>query len=193
MTAGREPFPRLEFRPLTSELWPDLESLFGERGACAGCWCMWWRLERSQWKMQRGELNRKAMKGIVDSGEVPGLLAYADGKPVGWCSVAPREAFPALERSRSLRPIDDQPVWSVVCFFVAKPFRRRGITVKLLEQVVEYVRSRGGKVVEGYPDRPPKSGADAWFYMGLASAFLKAGFVEVARPSKTRSIMRYQL
>ncbi len=183
----------LTFHPATPERWPDLERLFGERGACAGCWCMWWRLKRSQWDAQRGEGNRGALKALVESGEAPGVLAYAGAEPVGWCSVAPREAFPTLERSRTLKRIDQEPVWSIVCFFVAKPFRRQGLTVKLLQAVVEYVRGRGGRIVEGYPNRPSKAGVDAWLYMGLASAFLKAGFVEVARPSTTRSLVRYTL
>ncbi|MFH0931574.1 MAG: GNAT family N-acetyltransferase, partial [Candidatus Zixiibacteriota bacterium] len=114
----------LKFNTVTPKRWKDLENLFGERGACGGCWCMWWRLSRSQFNKQKGEGNRKALKKIVDSGEIPGILAYADGKPIGWCSVAPREGFPVLERSRILKRIDEKPVWSVVCFFVAKPFRR---------------------------------------------------------------------
>lgn len=154
---------------------------------------MWWRLRRSEWVKQKGEGNRRALKEIVDSGEIPGILAYAGGQPVAWCSVAPREAFPVLDRSRSLKRIDDAPVWSIVCFFVAKPFRRRGITVRLLEAAVDYVRSQGGRIIEGYPISPATPTADAWVYTGVSSAFHKAGFVEVARPSKTRSVMRYTL
>ncbi len=185
--------PELTFRPLTPERWDDLEALFGERGACAGCWCMWWRLKRSVWEQQRGDGNRTALKRIVDAGEIPGILAYAGPQPVGWCSVAPRESFPALERSRSLRRIDDLPVWSVVCFFVARPFRRRGMSVELLRAAVDYVRGQGGKAVEGYPSAPERITADAWVYMGLSSSFLQAGFQETARTSKGRSIMRYLL
>ncbi len=193
MPAETEGSISLECHPVTRERWGDLESLFGERGACAGCWCMWWRLKRSQWNAQRGEGNRLALKQIVDSGEVPGILAYLDGAPAGWCSVAPREAFSALERSRTLKRVDQEPVWSIVCFFVAKPYRRRGLSVALLKAAVEYVHTQGGRTVEGYPGRPAKTTPDPWVYMGLASAFLKAGFVEVARPSTTRSIVRYYL
>ncbi|MHB0868563.1 MAG: GNAT family N-acetyltransferase [Chloroflexota bacterium] len=185
--------PVLEFHPVTPDRWNDLEALFGQRGACAGCWCMWWRLKRSQWEAQRGEGNRLALRSLVDAGEVPGILAYSGAQPVGWCSVAPREAFPALERSRTLRRIDDQPVWSVVCFFVAKPFRRRGVSVRLMQAALEYVRERGGRIVEGYPNRPGKPSPDAWVYMGLYPAFLEAGFLEAANPSPTRSIVRCNL
>ena len=119
MSSQTEPLPQLEFHPLTPERWQDLETLFGPRGACGGCWCMWWRLKRSQYVKQKGPGNRRALKKIVDSGEIPGLLAYADGQPIAWCSVGPREAYSTLERSRILKRVDDKPVWSVVCFVVA--------------------------------------------------------------------------
>ncbi len=170
----------LEFHPVSAERWQDLETLFGERGACGGCWCMWWRLKRSQFDKQKGEGNKEALKRIVDSGEIPGLLAYARGQPIAWCSVAPRETYPALERSRILKRIDDEPVWSVVCFFVAKQFRRKGVTVELLRAAVKYAKKYGARIVEGYPEEPKKTSMpDAFVYTGLVSAFRKAGFVAV--------------
>jgi GNAT superfamily N-acetyltransferase len=182
----------LEFYPLTPERWADFEKLFGKRGACGGCWCMWWRLKRSEFERQKGEGNRKAMKRIVDSGEVPGIIAYTSNQAVAWCSVASREAYSALERSRVLKRVDDKPVWSVVCFFVAKPFRGKGIAGKLLKAAVDYVQKQGGKIVEGYPVEPEKDKIpDAFAYTGLAPTFRKAGFVEVLRRSETRPIMRY--
>ncbi len=182
----------LEFHSLTLERWADLEKLFGKNGACGGCWCMWWRLKRSDFVKQKGEGNRKALKRIVDSGEIPGILAYADNQPIGWCSVAPRDAYPMLERSRVLKPVDAKPVWSIVCFFIAKPFRHRGLTAKLIHAAVTHAQKYDGKIVEAYPVEP-KSGktADAFAYTGLVSAFRKANFVEVARRSETRPIMRY--
>ncbi len=153
---------------------------------------MWWRLKHSEFEKQKGEANRLAMKQIVDSRKVPGTLAYLEGEPVGWCSVAPRESFPRLERSRTLKRIDDQPVWSVVCFFIARPYRRPGVSVKLLQAAIHYVAAQGGNIVEGYPVEPKNGqtpGAFAW--TGLASAFRKAGFREVHRPSPTRPIFRY--
>ena len=110
----------LECHPLTKERWADLEKLFGERGACGGCWCMWWRLKRADFDRQKGNGNKKSLQAIIDSGEVPGILAYWRGEPVAWCSVAPREKFPVLDRSRVLKRVDETPVWSIVCFFVEK-------------------------------------------------------------------------
>ncbi len=183
----------LNFHPLTHDRWPDLEKLFGKRGACGGCWCMYWRLKRSQFLTQKGEENRKALKEIVDSNQIPGILAYSGKEPIGWCSVAPREAFQTLERSRILKRVDNEPVWSVVCFFVAKPFRGKGITVALLKAVLDYVKDKSGKIVEGYPNELRSKLPDAFVYTGLASAFRKAGFTEVARRSKSRPIMRCTL
>ena len=191
MTTQPTPHLAFDFHPLTPDRWRDFETLFGPKGACGGCWCMWWRLTRSEFERQQGEDNRQAMKAIVESGEVPGILAYAEGKPVGWCSVAPREVFGALQRSRILKRVDDQLVWSVVCFFIAKGYRRKGLTVALLEAAADYAAARGAKIVEGYPVEPKKADAPAAFmYTGIASAFRKARFVEVARRSETRPIMR---
>jgi GNAT superfamily N-acetyltransferase len=184
---------KLEFHPLTPKRWRDFETLFGERGACGGCWCMWWRVARSQFNKQKGAQNKQAMKKLVDGGHTPGIIAYQNGQPIAWLSVAPRETFTVLERSKILKPVDERPVWSVVCFFVAKEHRRSGLSVKLLKAGIDFVRERGGRVVEGYPVEPKKKQADAFVWTGLASAFLKAGFKEVERRSGTRPIMRYEI
>src|SRR5262245_35279344 len=119
--------------PVTAERWPDIETLFGARGACGGCWCMLWRLTRQEFERQKGETNRRALGALVESGLVPGLLGYAGGRPAAWCAVAPRADYPALERSRILARVDDEPVWSVSCLFVARAYRRQGLTVRMLE------------------------------------------------------------
>ncbi len=188
----RTSVPHLEFHTLTPDRWRDLESLFGERGACGGCWCMWWKLKRSEFVKSKGVANKKRFKKLVDSGKVPGVIAYSGDEPVAWCALAPRDQYDTLSRSRILKPVDDAAVWSVVCFFVARPFRRRGLTSRLLRAAVQYAAENGAKVVEGYPV-DPKSGrmADAFAYTGLASMFRSAGFVEVLRRSPTRPIMRY--
>jgi GNAT superfamily N-acetyltransferase len=186
--------PRLIFRPLVSERWPDFVRLFGERGACGGCWCMWWRLSAGEFEAGKGDRNRRAMKRIVESGRIPGIIAYSGSEPVGWCSIAPREEFPRLERSRILRPVDDKPVWSIVCLFIAKPYRKKGISVRLIRAAVEFARKRGARTVEGYAVEPRKGKtADTFAYHGPASAYRRAGFVEVARRSETRPIMRRKI
>jgi len=178
------------FHPLTPERWADLEALFGERGACGGCWCMFWRLSRSRWQAQKGAGNRRAFRRLVASGGTPGILAYAGGRPVGWCAIAPREDYPGLARSRVLKPVDETPVWSVTCLFIAKPYRRRGLSAALLSAAADLARSRGARLVEGYPVEPAATLPDPFVWTGLASSFRRAGFGEVARRSPTRPIMR---
>lgn len=184
----------MTFRPLTAETWPDFEALFGKNGACGGCWCMWWRMTRAEFGAQKGAGNKAAMRALVEAGHVPGILAYADGRAVGWCSVAPREEFSALERSRILKRVDGTPVWSIVCFFVEKSHRRQGVTIRLIRAAVEYAQSRGAKTVEAYPVEPREEKMpDPFAFTGLASAFRQAGFAEVERRSETRPIMRYEI
>ena len=185
----------LNIESLTPDRWDDLETLFGPRGACGGCWCMWWRQSRSEFERNKGEANRRAFRQIVKSGEEPGLLAYQDGKPVGWVCVGPRERFPALERSRVLAPVDDQPVWSVVCFYIAKGARRRGMSKALLKAALDYARKNGARIVEGYPIPTKKGGTvDVFAYTGLESVFERAGFEAVVRRGKTgRGVWRYYI
>lgn len=184
-----------EFHPLTPERREDLERLFGPRGACGGCWCMSWRREkRSDFEAQKGGGNRLAFKELVDSGHVPGILAYAGGQPVGWCSTGPRDSFPFLGRSRTLGPVDDHPVWSVSCFFVAKGFRHQGLSTRLVRAAADYAKRRGATVVEGYPVISTMGEMPAAFaWTGLAGTFVEAGFTEVLRRSKSRPIMRLYL
>jgi GNAT superfamily N-acetyltransferase len=191
MTTKPIPISELEFSPVTPGRWRDLEIFFGEHGAGGGCWCMWWRLTDAEFKRQVGEANKKAMKKIVDSGEVPGILAYVGDEPIGWCSLGPRENFGRLERSHMLRRIDNQPVWSIVCFYVAKSFRRRGVMESLLMAAIDYARTNGARIVEGYPvEFEGTSKLDA-AYTGVVPLYEKLGFVEVLRRSDTRPIMRY--
>ena len=182
---------KVTFRPLTAKRWPDLEKLFGARGACGGCWCMWWRLRRAEFEQQKGEGNRRAFRKLVRKGTEPGVLAYAGGEPVGWCAVAPRAEYPVLANSRVLRPVDEKPVWSVTCFFILREWRRRGLSVELLRAAAKFARRRGAKIVEGYPVVARKGKMpDAFAWSGLPGSFLGAGFREVARRSPVRPIMR---
>lgn len=184
----------MKFIPVTKDRWSDFETLFGERGACGGCWCMLWRLNRKEFERQKGAGNRRAMKALIQSGEIPGILALSEDKPVAWCSVALRDHFPALGRSRILKPLDELPVWSISCLFVEKQYRRKGLSSRMIKAAVDYVKKQGGAIVEAYPVEPKKDKMpDVFAWTGLASAFVKAGFEECARRSETRPIMRYYI
>jgi len=192
MTVGKR--PRLQVEPLTPERWKDFVDLFGVRGACGGCWCMFPRMTRSRFESKKGSGTRRAMRNLVASGTPPGVLGYLDGDAVGWCSVEPRQAFSSLARSRILKPVDDRPVWSIVCLFIARERRGCGVSVRMIEGAVRWARSQGARMVEAYPVEPRKSPMPAVFaYTGIASAYLAAGFREVARRSETRPIMRRAL
>ena len=191
---SKSPPARLAFRSLTPPRWADLLRLFGPRGACAGCWCMYWRRKRSEYERAKGAGNRGAFRKIVLSGATTGILAYRGREPIAWCAMAPRADYPVLANSRILKPVDDTPVWSVTCLFVRREHRRGGVTVPLLRAAVDHVKQRGGRIVEGYPIDPgPAPFPSAFAWTGLASAFRKAGFKEVARRSATRPIMRIRI
>lgn len=173
------------------ERWPDFETLMGPKGGAGGCWCMLWRQSAKEFGKAKGDGNRAAMRAIFAGGDPPGLLAYDGSMPVGWLSIAPRTDFPRLASSRVAKPVDDLPVWSVTCFLIARSHRGRGVSVAMLDAAADFVRTRGGSVLEGYPvepDRPDYPPVYAW--TGLAAAFRRAGFEEVARRSPTRPIMR---
>lgn len=183
-----------EYHPVDETRWADLEKLFGPRGACSGCWCMWWRLKRSDFEHGSGEGNRQAFKALIEQGGPMGVLAYAEGEAVGWCAIAPRSDYPALERSRVLKRVDDQPVWSITCFFTARRFRRKGLTEGLIRAAAEYAHSQGAAIVEAYPIEPQKERyPDPYAYTGFASTFRRLGFSEVARNTEHRPIFRLAL
>lgn len=198
MSATKDVMPvagtELRCNEVTPERWGDLERLFGEQGACGGCWCMYWRLAPKDWTAGKEGGNREALRALVASGTPPGVLAYDGETPVGWCAVGPRSAFPRLARSKNLAPVDDLPVWSVVCFFVARSYRRQGVAEQLLRAAVELARRHGAPAVEAYPVVPQEDEMpDAFAWTGIVSTFQKLGFREVARRSVNRPIVRLQL
>lgn len=184
---------KISFRPLTQERWNDFVTLFGANGAYGGCWCMWWRITRSQFEKNKNAGNKRVMKEIVDSGEIPGILAYHGGKAIGWCSVAPRENFGSLNRSPVLKRIDDKPVWSLVCLYLEKGQRGKGLSKVLIMGAIDYVRDMGGVIVESYPYIAPDPSSSLTNFMGTPEIFEKTGFGVCARPSASKLIMRYYI
>lgn len=152
---------------------------------------MYWRLKQSEYDKQKGPGNKRAMKRLIKTGRPPGMIGYFKKEPVAWCCIGPREKFPKLERSRTLKPIDDQHVWSILCLFVAKSYRNSGLSSLVVKAASDYAFSNGAKIVEGYPYvTGKKKWADPFVFTGLASSFKKTGFKVVARPSKSRRIVR---
>lgn len=184
----------MEVKPVTPETWADFLEVMGPRGGEAGCFCMFYRQTTREFDESKGEANRAIMKTIVDSGQVPGLVGYRDGVPVGWVQVGPRDWYGRLERSRVTKPLDERPAWAITCFVIPKAHRRTGVGTQLLRAAVEYARTQGARVVEGYPLEPRSDEVPAiWSWMGFPSMFESCGFVEVARRSPTRPFMRLEL
>ena len=177
----------------TADRWDDFTTLMGPRGGAEGCWCMLWRLSARDYKAGQGDANREAMRDVFGEGS-PRLLAYDGETPIGWCSVAPRTAFPRLETSRNFKPVDDTPVWCVTCFFVVKAHRGKRVAERLLEAACDFAASRGGEAVEGYPTDTGGARDTRWFsWTGYLAAFERVGFREIARRSPKRPVMRKSL
>jgi ribosomal protein S18 acetylase RimI-like enzyme len=187
---------KLTVLPVTPERWTDLEAIFKAKGCSVarGCWCMAYRRSGSQSQpppgTTRAEVNRTQLKRLVDAGRPPGLIGYRGKVPVGWVSIGPREDYAKLARSPIMKPIDDQPVWSVVCFVVPAQYRDHGVAQALLAGAVAYAKKHGAKLIEAYPvDKPSRSNDDSmWF--GAKSMYDKAGFSEVARRKPQRPVVR---
>lgn len=188
MGRSKESAVAWQFHPVTPERLPDLARFSQEHGKFRYCSCMRWRLRSTEFQRSTTEDRVAALEALVDRDVPVGVLAYADGQPVGWCSVAPRETYEGLERYRALPRLDDTPVWSVVCFFVDCRVRRRGLTLGLLNAAVAYARSRGARVVEAYPVEPS---ARLYTYMGSPETFRRAGFRDVTPAGQARWVMRY--
>lgn len=186
--------------PLTAARWDDAVVVFGTRGDPSRCWCQFFRLEPAAWKASAADANRRRLEREAAAGPSPGLLAYLDGVPVGWLALGPRPAYARLASSRALAAtvgaeLADDGVWAVTCFVVRVGHRGRGIATALLEAAPGFARSRGARVLEGYPVDLDVAGrrSNAELYHGVASTFRACGFEEVGRTSPTRPVMRLPL
>lgn len=202
MSTDPTPSPAsLEVRPVTSDHWQELAAFFGESGAFSNCWCTWWRQTSGEFSKgieERGVGNRALMRSLVEAGSEPGLLAYRDGRPVGWVSVAPRPQYGRVLRSRRIGPspeeAGDERVWSVVCFWILRAERGKGIATALLDAAVDYARARGATAVEAYPVDPAGSRRPAAnLFTGTLPMFSRAGFHEVDRPRGVQLVVRREL
>jgi len=152
---------------------------------------MAWRLPRREYDAGKGARNKAALRRLTGQPVPPGIIGYHAGEPIAWCAVAPRAEYPALARSRVLRPVDDRPVWSVSCLFVRKDHRRSGAASAMLRAAARFAARHGARIVEGYPVIPTSGRApDVFLWTGPLAAFQRAGFSEVVRYSPVRPIVR---
>jgi ribosomal protein S18 acetylase RimI-like enzyme len=190
---------KLTVHPLTPARWPDLEAIFNARGCSIArqCWCMYYRRSGGRGKMPEGmtiaEFNKSQMRAVVEAGRPPGLIGYLDGQPVGWVSLGPREDYGRLAKSPVMKPVDEQPVWSIICFVVPSEYRAQGVARSLLDGAIAYARECGAKLVEAYPvDLSVRGDAESlWF--GTKTMYDAAGFEEVARRKPERPIVRMKI
>jgi GNAT superfamily N-acetyltransferase len=183
----------IEILPLTPDRWPDVTALFDEGGDPKTCSCMFWRVRSKDWSFANAAEAREGLHALVAAGRdpAPGLVAYADGRPVGWVSVAPREDYDRLTNSRVRPRIDDTPVWSIVCFVVSRAARGQGLTTRLLDAAMDYATERGAQGLEAYPvDVGDTRIPAAVGYTGLLSTFLAAGFAVVLEIDSPQSTVR---
>jgi len=185
--------------PLTPELWPAFERLFGRNGACMGCWCMYWRLPRKEYDAARGDAARRMMKKRVKEGPPPGVLAFAGDEAVGWLQIGPRADAPQWNTPRRvsapLKPEDaaDAAVWAATCFFVKPGMRRQGVTGVLLDAGIDLARANGARAIEACPVETEGRMDSTSLYVGHVGVFERARFKEIARRKDNRPLMRLEL
>jgi GNAT superfamily N-acetyltransferase len=189
---------KIAVRPLTPERWPDLEAIFLAKGCsiARGCWCMCYRESgRQAWPagLTPAQARKRRLRALAAADPPPGLIGYRGRTPVGWISLGPRADYARLQRSPVMKPVDDEPVWSVVCFVVPPEFRHQGVATALLQGAIDYACRRGITLLEAYPIDKAERGRDEWLWHGAKSMFDKAGFVEVARRKPQRPVVRLQL
>lgn len=180
----------------TPELWSKLEKLFGKSGAFWGCWCMYWRKSPKKFDSMKVS-ERKIELKITGKQYNTGLIAFLEHEPVGWMGIGPKSELERLMKSRVIKSIDDQPVVSIVCFFVHKKYRGIGASTALVREIVKIADDRG-EVLESYPiDLKKGETVDVnGAYVGTRILFEKFGFVKAGETKsksagKPRIIMRY--
>jgi GNAT superfamily N-acetyltransferase len=186
---------KILIKEMSPRLWEDLERLFGEKGACGGCWCMYWRTEKGEkWENVKGREAKKRLRTMIENGTVRGLIAYDGSEPIGWCTFGRRTDFPRLNRARTLQCEDADKVSCVPCFYVKNRYRKRGVSTELLKAAIRTLAAEGETVLEGYPVRPTKPGntniPGAFAWTGTIPLFEKQGFALVG--SRSTSKLRYR-
>lgn len=187
---------KLTVLPLTPERWPDLEALFAAKGCSVarGCWCMSYRRSGARGPLPPGttaaQANRADLRKLVNTGTPPGLIGYRGKVPVGWVSLGPREDYAKLKRSPVMKPVDELPVWSVICFVVPSEYRGQGVARALLDGAIAYAKKQGATLLEAYPVDKPGRSHDEFMWFGAKSMYDDAGFKEVARRKPQRPVVR---
>lgn len=188
----------LTYHPVTPARWDDLVRLFEHHGNPGYCWCTYWRLPANEYSSLNSAGRKAVLAEKVGAGQPVGLLAYQDERPVAWCSIAPRESYLRLERSKTILPTEDGlRTWAIVCFYLDRSVRRQNIGQGLLRAALDYAHTQGAEAVEAYPVEP-KPGPDGkpdyhvtYSFMGFLSTYIKAGFQDVTPTGSSRRVVQY--
>jgi GNAT superfamily N-acetyltransferase len=187
---------KITTRELTADMWPQVEALFGKTGACGGCWCQAWRIEKGEkWNDVQGEPAKKRLRNGIKEGTTLAILAFEGESPIGWCTFGPRNSFSRLNRAPSLKCSDPSRVWSLPCFFVIRGCRGMGVAKAMLKHALDVMEEKGVEIAEGYPSKPNKDGQyiAAFSWTGTISLFEKAGFRIAGNRDAGKVRMRKQL
>ena len=181
-----------ETHPVTPDRFDDFADVVNKNRRANHCWCLSHRLQAKEIEELGGtgdDQREQAMRRLCEREHPPGVVTYLDGEPVGWCSIGPRSEIPRLAASQLIRPVDDVPVWSIICVVVRSGFRKRGVTGPLIEGAVEYARSRGAPAVEAHPVDPPDRMDLTMAFVGTKAMFDRAGFEVVGTTEAVASRM----
>ena len=185
---------KITLEPLTTKNWSAFEKLMGDKGGCGGCWCMSFRLPTAIYNENKFEGNKQLQKENIAQKKHIGLIAFVEEEPIAWIALSPREELIKIENARSLKRIDDKPVWSIPCFFIKKEFRRMGLSSKLIAGVIDYAKTKKIKTVEAYPAIPYGTKmSDAFLWIGVLSSFEKNGFKVVRQNGKSKAMVRLEI
>lgn len=183
----------IRFKSLSTETWLDLQSLFGDKGACGGCWCMYWRLAHKEYEKAKGQSNKLKFFDLVKKGLPLGVLAFQEDVPIGWCSISPKRELVRLEKSRLFKTIEEKPTWSITCLFIHKNHRDKGLSAELILAAAKYAFKNDACIIEAYPIIPKRTRMPSAFaWVGFVNSFIKAGFKKSIQPSENRLIMRLE-
>ena len=187
-----------ETHPLTPDRFEDFADVVNRSRRVDHCWCLSHRLSAAEIEQLGRGSREQAVRRLCEREHPPGVVTYCDGEPVAWCNIGPRTEITRLVRSRVIRPVDDVPVWSIVCVVVRPGRRRQGVTGELLTGAVEYARSHGAPAVEAYPVDPQGRMDLTMAFVGTRTMFERAGFAQIGTTGATagglpRLVMRRDL
>lgn len=187
----------LTVHPLTPARFEDFADVVNPNRRDTHCWCLSHRVSPADIDELGGGSRERAMRALTHRRYRPGVVAYDEGVPVGWCSIGPRSEIPRLVASKLIRPIDDVDVWSIICVVVRSGHRRRGVTTRMLEGAVAYAASRGAPAVEAYPVDAEGGRIDLTMaFVGTRAMFEKVGFevvgsTDAVASGRPRLVMRW--